>query len=56
MKPGADLMEHEDAMMTLIMNLKAAEVDITDEAQAVILLCSLPKEYTAFVNSMIYGQ
>ena len=38
------------------MNPKAADVDITDEAQAVILLCSLPKEYTAFVNSMIYGR
>ena len=56
MKPGADLMEHVDALTTLIMNLKAAEVDITDEAQAVIILCSLPKEYTAFVNFMIYGR
>ena len=56
MKPGSDLMEHVDALTTLVMNLKAADVDITDEAQAVILLCSLPKEYTAFVNSMIYGR
>ena len=49
-------MEHVDTLTILIMNPKAAEVDITDEAQAVILLCSLPKEYTAFVNSMIYGR
>ena len=56
MKPGADLMGHVDALTTLVMNLKAEEVEITDEAQAVILLCSLPKEYTAFVNSMIYGR
>ena len=56
MKPGADLIEHVDALTTLIMNLKATEVDITNEAQDVILLCSLPKEYTAFVNSIICGR
>jgi len=55
MKLRADLMEHVDAWTTLIMNLKVADVNITDEAQTVILLCSLPKEYTAFVNFMIYG-
>ena len=49
-------MEHVDALTTLIMNLKATTIDITDEAQVVILLCSLPKEYTAFVNFMIYGR
>ena len=32
MKPGADLMEHVDALTTLIMNVKAAKVDITDVA------------------------
>jgi len=50
MKPGVNLMEHVDALTTLVMNLKATDVDITDEAEAVILLCSLPK---AFVNFMI---
>ena len=32
MKPGANLMEHVDTLTTLVMKLKAADVDITDEA------------------------
>lgn len=37
------------------MKLKASGLDIKDETQTIIPLCSLPLEYGIFVNSMIYG-
>ena len=50
MRPGTDVFAHIDALNTLVMNLRAADVKIEDEAQAVILFCSLPTEYNTYVN------
>lgn len=47
--------EHSDSLKTMVMNHKAVKIDIKDESQAMILSCSLAKESTTFIDSMIYG-
>jgi hypothetical protein len=38
------------------MDLKNIDVQVDDENQALILLCSLPDVFDNFVNSMLYGR
>ena len=56
MEEGVSIDKQLDRFNEIIMELKNMEVEINDENQALILLCSLPSSYTHFVDTLIYGR
>jgi hypothetical protein len=56
MEEGTPLGNHLDECNKILMDLKNIDIQIDDEDQALILLCSLPKFFDNFVNSMLYGR
>ncbi|GLT72015.1 hypothetical protein SLA2020_439880 [Shorea laevis] len=56
MEEGTPLGNHLDEFNKILMDLKNIDIQIDDEDQALILLCSLPEFFDNFVNSMLYGR
>ncbi|KAH9657232.1 retrovirus-related pol polyprotein from transposon TNT 1-94-like protein [Citrus sinensis] len=54
MKPGVSMHDHVSIFEKLLAYLKNLDQDIKDEVKAMILLHSLPKEYSHFVTTLIY--
>ncbi|MFQ6670125.1 hypothetical protein Gotur_035152, partial [Gossypium turneri] len=50
------LRDHIIQFITLLNDLKNVEVHIDDEDQAMLLLCSLPRSYKSFRETLIYGR
>ncbi|MBA0880263.1 hypothetical protein Goshw_016733, partial [Gossypium schwendimanii] len=53
---GELLRDHIDQFITLLNDLNKIEVQIDDEDQAMLLLCSLPPSYKSFKETLIYGR
>ena len=53
---GTSLGFHIDEFESLIMDLQNLDVNIEDEDQALLLLCSLPSSYRHFRETMLYGK
>ncbi|KAK5845405.1 hypothetical protein PVK06_001588 [Gossypium arboreum] len=56
MNEGEILRDHISQFITLLNYLKNVEVQINDEDQAMLLLCSLPPSYKSFRETLIYGR
>ncbi|MFQ6658976.1 hypothetical protein Gotur_028041, partial [Gossypium turneri] len=56
MNEGELLRDHISQFITLLNNLKNVKVQIDDEDQAMLLLCSLPPSYKSFRETLIYGK
>ncbi|KAL5789775.1 hypothetical protein ACOSQ2_004663 [Xanthoceras sorbifolium] len=56
MSEGTSLGSHIDEFESLIMDLQNLDVNIEDEDQALLLLCSLPSSYRHFRETMLYGK
>jgi hypothetical protein len=50
------LCDYLDDFKIIILDLKNIDIEIDDEDQALILLCSLPDMFDNFINLMLYGQ
>ncbi|MFQ6631327.1 hypothetical protein Gotur_008556 [Gossypium turneri] len=50
------LRDHISRFITLLNDLKNVEVQIDDEDQTLLLLCSLPFSYKYFRETLIYGR
>ncbi|MBA0879991.1 hypothetical protein Goshw_009492 [Gossypium schwendimanii] len=48
--------DHISQFITLLNDLKYVKVQIDDEDQAMLLLCSLPLSYKSFRETLIYGK
>ncbi|KAH9750986.1 hypothetical protein KPL71_014098 [Citrus sinensis] len=56
MKPEVSMHDHVSRFEKLLADLKNLDEDIKDEVKAMILLHSLPEEYSHFVTTLIYGK
>ena len=56
MKHGVSMHDHVSRFEKLLADLKNLDEDIKDEVKAMILLHSLPEEYSHFVTTLIYGK
>ncbi|KAH9679276.1 hypothetical protein KPL71_026064 [Citrus sinensis] len=56
MKHGVSMHDHVSRFEKLLADLKNLDEDIKDEVKAMILLHSLPEEYSHFVITLIYGK
>ncbi|MBA0702605.1 hypothetical protein Goari_026857 [Gossypium aridum] len=56
LKEGEHLRDHISQFITLLKDLKNVEVQIDDEEQVMLLLCSLPHSYKSFRETLIYGR
>ncbi|KAH9793687.1 hypothetical protein KPL71_004622 [Citrus sinensis] len=56
MKPVVSIHDHVSRFEKLLADLKNLDEDIKDEVNAMILLYSLPEEYSHFVTTLIYGK
>ncbi|KAH9650701.1 retrovirus-related pol polyprotein from transposon TNT 1-94-like protein [Citrus sinensis] len=56
MKSGVSMHDHISRFEKLLADLKNLDEDIKDEVKAMILLHSLPEEYSHFVTTLIYGK
>ncbi|KAH9670687.1 retrovirus-related pol polyprotein from transposon TNT 1-94-like protein [Citrus sinensis] len=56
MKPGVSMHDHVSRFEKLLADLKNLDEDIKDEVKAMIMLHSLPEEYSHFVTTLIYGK
>src|SRR3954464_8670627 len=56
MEEGSVVKGHLDAFNSIIMDLGNVDIKVDSEDQALILLCSLPKLYDVFVDTLLYGK
>src|SRR3954471_4876543 len=56
MEEGSAVKKHLDAFNSIIMDLGNVDIKVESEDQALILLCSLPRSYDAFVDTLLYGK
>ncbi|MFQ6652949.1 hypothetical protein Gotur_024588 [Gossypium turneri] len=49
-------LDHISQFITLLNDLKNVEVHIDDEDQTMLLLCSLPRSYKSFRETLVYGR
>ncbi|MBA0868109.1 hypothetical protein Goshw_008933 [Gossypium schwendimanii] len=56
MNEGELLRDHINQFITLLNDVKNVEVQIDEEDQALLLLCSLPLSYKHFKKTLIYGR
>src|SRR4051812_13904260 len=56
MEDGSAVKGHLDAFDSIIMDLENVDIKVDSEDQALILLCSLPRSYDAFVDALLYGK
>src|SRR2546430_15004342 len=56
MEEGSAVKGHLDAFNSIIMDLGNVDIKEDSENQALILLCSLPRSYDAFVDTLLYGK
>ncbi|KAH9779099.1 Integrase catalytic domain-containing protein [Citrus sinensis] len=56
MKHGVSMHDHVSRFKKLLADLKNLDEDIKNEVKAMILLHSLPEEYSHFVTTLIYGK
>jgi hypothetical protein len=55
MQESMPLGNHLDEFNKILMDLKNIDIQVDDEDQALILLCSLPEFFDNFINSMLHG-
>ena len=56
MEESSTVKEHLDAFNSIIMDLGKVDIKVDSEDQALVLLCSLPMSYDAFVDMLLYGK
>src|SRR3954468_20792952 len=56
MEEGSVVKEHLYAFNLIIMDLGNVDIKVESEDQAMILLCSLPRSYDTFVDTLLYGK
>ncbi|KAH9783016.1 hypothetical protein KPL71_009155 [Citrus sinensis] len=56
MQPGVSMQDHVSRFEKLLADLKNLDENIKDEVKAMILLHSLPEEYSHFMTTLIYGK
>src|SRR5436190_2950206 len=56
MEEGSAVKGHLDAFNSIIMDLGNIDIKVDSEVQALILLCSLPRSYDAFIDTLLYGK
>lgn len=54
-KEGTSLQQHLDDFGAIIIDLEKVEAKMTNEDQAILLLCSLGPSYNHFVETMMYS-
>ncbi|PKI52456.1 hypothetical protein CRG98_027148 [Punica granatum] len=53
---GTSIADHVNLFNQIVMDLQNVEVEVNDEDQALLLLCSLPKLYENLIDTMLYGR
>ncbi|PKI67990.1 hypothetical protein CRG98_011586 [Punica granatum] len=56
MSPGTSMSDHIDVFTWIVMDLPNVDIKIKDDDQALLLLCSLPKFYKSFVDTILFGR
>src|SRR5438045_8540762 len=56
MEEGSTVKGHLDAFNSIIIDLGNVDIKVDSEDQALILLCSLPRSYDAFIDMLLYGK
>ena len=56
LEEGSSLKSHKDEFDLIVMDLCNLDVNFDDEDLAMKLLCSLPKEYKHFRETILYGK
>ncbi|MBA0777665.1 hypothetical protein Gotri_005660 [Gossypium trilobum] len=56
MNEGELLKDHISQFITFLNDLNNVEVQIDDEDQTMLLLCSLPHSYKSFKETLIYAR
>ena len=56
MTENKSVQEQLDVFNKLIQDLENIDVEISDEDQALMLLCSLPNSYDSFKDTLLYGR
>src|SRR3954470_8632181 len=56
MEEGSAVKEHLDVFNSIIMDLGNVDIKVDSEDQDLILLCSLPRSYDAFVETLLCGK
>ncbi|MFQ6629260.1 hypothetical protein Gotur_007395 [Gossypium turneri] len=56
MAEGESIRTYISEFLTLLSDLKNLKVEISDEDQAILLLCFLPSSYKTFRETLIYGR